>query len=367
MTKKRKITEREKKDFQMKAALLIVFAFVFASTTFYGYQILFADNVLLDKPAKVLYIPKGADFKTVVDSLEKGEYLHDRLSFMFLSKLLKYRENVKPGRYEIQTNTNNFELIKMLRNGRQTPLKLTFNNLRTKEDFVKRVARKMSFPASSLMDTLNNADFLTTNYGFNDTTIMTMFIPNTYEVYWTYTVSDLLDFFQNEYNKYWNADRIKKANEIGLTPVQVSIMASIVEAETQKNDEKAKIAGVYMNRYKAGQRLQADPTLVFATGDFSAKRINEYHRYYKSPYNTYRKSGLPPGPINLPSIPSIEAVLNYEQHDYYFFCARPDLTGYHLFSRNFEEHLTVARDYWKSLDKENIHQDKRLTTTKKTK
>jgi len=364
LAKQRKITEKDKKDFQLKAGFLIVFAFIFASTTFYGYQILFADNILLDKPNKTLLIPKGADFKQVVDSLEKGEFLHDRLSFMFLSKLLNYRENVKPGKYDLLTNTSNFSLFKMMKNGRQSPLNLTFNNVRTKEDLARKIAKKLPFNYQNLIDTLNNADFLSTKYGFNDTTIMAMFIPNTYQVYWTYTITDFLDYFQAEYQKFWTAERIKKANEIGLTPVQVTVMASIVEAETHKNDEKPRIAGVYMNRYNGGQRLQADPTLVYATGDFDARRINEFHRYFKSPYNTYRRTGLPPGPINLPSIASIEAVLDYERHDFYFFCARPDLTGYHLFSKNFDEHLAVARDYWKSLDKGNIHQNKRIKNSK---
>lgn len=361
MASKKEPTAKEKKRFQFQAGLIIVMGFAVATLSFYGYQILLADNVLVDKPAKTLYIPKNADFKQVVDSLEKGQYLHDRLSFMFLSKLFKYRENVKPGRYEIKPNTSNLVLLKMLINGRQTPLKLTLVNIRTKDDLIRRIERKVNISEAQIRDTLNKTDFLMVNYGFNDTTIMTMFIPNTYEIYWTWSVEQILDYFHKEYNKFWNATRIARAKQIGLTPVQVTIMASIIEAETQRNEERPKIAGVYMNRYNAGQRLQADPTLVFATKDFNAKRINEYHRYFKSPYNTYRNKGLPPGPINLPSISSIDAVLNYEQHEFFFFCADPALSGYHLFSKNYDEHLGIARNYWKSLDKENIHQEKRFS------
>lgn len=359
MGKQNKITAKQKKEFQFQGAVFILLALLFASTTFYGYQILFADNILVDKPNKTLYIPKGANFKQVVDSLEKGDFLHDRLSFMFLSKLLGYRENIKPGKYDFETNTSNFTLLKRLKNGRQSPLKFTLNNIRTKEDLIKKLVKKLPFDTKSLRDTLNNQDYLMVKYGFNDTTIMSMFLPNTYELYWTSTIDDFLVYFQGQYQKFWNADRIRKAKDIGLTPLQVSVMASIVEAETNKSEEKPRIAGVYMNRYNTGQRLQADPTLVFATGDFDARRINEYHRYYKSPYNTYRRTGLPPGPINLPSISSIEAVLNYERNEYFFFCASPDLTGYHLFSKTFEEHQNVAKNYWKSLDKNNIHQEKR--------
>jgi UPF0755 protein len=359
MSSKKNITEKGKKSFQIQAALIIVSGVVFCFVSLYAYQILFTDNILVDKPSKILYIPKNADFKQVLDSLEKGEYVHDKLSFMFLTKLLDYRDNVKPGRYEIKPNTSNLTFIRMLKNGRQTPLKLTLANIRTKDDLIRKLEQKLNLTRAQLADTLNNKDFLYLNYGFNDTTIMTMFIPNTYEVYWTWSVRDLLNYFQKEYNKFWNAERLSKAQEIGLTPTQINIMASIVDAETHKIEEKPRIAGVYMNRYKSGQRLQADPTLVFATGDFGARRINEYHRYYKSPYNTYRNSGLPPGPINLPSINAIDAVLNYEKHDFFYFCAEPNLSGYHLFSKTFEDHLKIARQYWKTLDKEKINQTKR--------
>lgn len=330
-----------------------------AMISLYGYQLFFADNVLVDKPNRILYIPKDADFKQVADSLENG-FLHDRLSFMFISKLLDYRDNVKPGRYEIKTNTNNFSLIRTLKNGRQTPLRITFNNLRTKQDFVQKVGAKMNFNTQHLADTLNNSDYLLAQFGFNDTTIVAMFIPNTYEVYWTFTVNDFLQFFHKEYKKFWNNNRLEAAQKLNLTTVDVTILASIVEAETKKDEEKPRIAGVYLNRLRAGQRLQADPTVIFATGDFFAKRVNEYHTFFPSPYNTYRKKGLPPGPINFPSIASIDAVLNAEQHDYFFFCASPDLSGYHLFSKTFEEHKNVARNYWKKLNEENIHQEKRL-------
>lgn len=358
MARQKQPTAKEKKQFQTKAGLLITVAIFFSITSFYGYQILFADNILVDKQTKTLYIPRGATFDDVVKRLEKDTFLHDRLSFMFLSKLLKYRENVRPGRYEVGRNTGNFKFIRTLLNGRQTPLKLTFNNVRTKADLVRRFTRKLAIDSVSLTDTLNNAVYLS-KYGFNDTTIMAMFIPNTYEIYWTATAADLLTMFQKEYQKFWNEERLTKAKEIGLSPVQVAVMASIIEAETQKNDEKPRIAGVYMNRYKAGQRLQADPTLIFATGDFNARRVNEFHRYFDSPYNTYRKKGLPPGPINLPGIPSIDAVLNYERHEYFFFCADPANSGTHLFSRTFDEHINIARDYWKTLDKQGIHQEKR--------
>ncbi|MDX2188602.1 MAG: endolytic transglycosylase MltG [Bacteroidota bacterium] len=350
--------EKQTKETQKKAGVLLVIGLFIIVGTFYSYQIMFTDNVLVDKNEKPLYIPTGSKFQQVADSLESGKFLHDRLSFMFLSKLLGYRDNIKPGRYLLKPNMNNFQLIRKLKNGIQDPLKVTIINIKTKSALARRLSLKLEIDSAEVYNDLNNLELLS-KYNVNDTTVMAMILPNTYEVYWTWKTPQLLDMFKKEYDRFWDTHRIAKAQEIGLTPNQVIVMASIVEAETHKVDEKARIAGVYMNRLKADQRLQADPTLIFATQDWNARRINEYHRYFKSPYNTYRRKGLPPGPINIPSLSSIDAVLDYEKHDYLFFCAEPNLSGYHLFSKNFDEHLNVARDYWKTLDDSQIHQDKR--------
>lgn len=350
---KRKITEKETKAFQRKIGFILVFGVFFAFISFYAYQMLFADNLLLDKEDKVLFIRKGATFEEVKDTLENS-FLHDKLSFMFLSKLTGYREKIIPGRYEIKSNSNNFQLLKKILKGRQDPLKLILHSIRTKEDLALRISHKLSTSTDSVLMALNDKS-LAMNYGFNDTNFVAMFLPDTYEIYWTWSPSEVFDVFQQSYQNFWDRTRLEKARHIGLSPTDVSIMASIVEAETFKNEEKPKIAGVYMNRYLTNQRLQADPTLIFATKDFTAKRVTEYHRYFKSPYNTYMKKGLPPGPINLPSKASIDAVLNYEKHDCFFFCANPELNGFHLFSKNFDEHLQIGRKYWKSLDKAGIH------------
>jgi UPF0755 protein len=346
--------QKAKKAAQKKGAVILGLGLVFVFVSFYAYQMLFTDNLLVDKEDKALLIPTGAKFKQVVDSLEQGDYLHDRLSFMFLSRLLSYRDNIKSGRYMITRNMNNFNLFKKLKGGHQDPLKLTIINFRTKEEIIRKFSKRLEIDSARFAKDLNDNNLLK-EYGFNDTTIISLFIPNSYDVYWTADTKEILNVFYREYNKFWNDERMENAKAIGMTPIQIITMASIIEAETQKNDEKPKIAGVYMNRYNAGQRLQADPTLIFATKDFTAKRVNEFHRYFKSPFNTYRRKGLPPGPINTPSVASIDAVLSYERHEFFFFCANPDLSGYHLFSRNFDEHLGVAQNYWKSLDKENIH------------
>ncbi|MDX2197067.1 MAG: endolytic transglycosylase MltG [Cytophagales bacterium] len=350
----REPTSDEKKRLQIKAGIIIFIGVFFAVFSFYIYQIFFSDNLQINKPDKPLYIRTGATFEEVADSLMQGGYVHDRLSFMFLSKLTGYREHVQPGRYLITTNMNNYALFKKLNNGRQDPLKLTIVNVRTMTDLALKISNKLEISYQSVLDTLIRPD-VAQRYGFNDTTFIAMFLPDTYEIYWTWQMPQILSMFQKQYLNFWNQERREKAQAIKLTPKEVIIMASIVQAETNIDDEKPRIAGVYMNRYNGKKRLQADPTLIFATQDFSAKRVTEYHRYFKSPFNTYRKIGLPPGPINIPSISSIEAVLNYEKHEYYFFCAAPDLSGKHLFSKTFDDHLQVAQTYWKSLDKANIH------------
>jgi len=346
---------KKNKSTEKRSAIVLTAFIVFICGVFYIYQLLFSDNILVDKPSKSLYIPRNATFQQVVDSLEKGQFLHDRLSFMFLSKLSGYREAIIPGKYDFETNSSNFNLLKRLIKGRQSPSKLTFNNTRLKQDLASKLSKKLALDSVSIITALNDR-VVCQKYGFTDTTILSMFIPNTYEVYWTISIEDFLDKMSNEYQKFWaENNRAKKASEIKLTQNQVSSLAAIVEAETQKDSERPKVAGVYMNRYLANQRLQADPTIIFAVGDFYIKRVLEGHRNTISPYNTYRNKGLPPGPINVPSISSIDAVLNYEKHNYYFFCAQPNLSGYHDFSTDFEGHKKVANKYWDALNKIGIH------------
>jgi UPF0755 protein len=195
-------------------------------------------------------------------------------------------------------------------------------------------------------------------YGFDTTTIVSMFLPNTYEFYWNTSSKELLDRMHKEYQKFWTEERKQKAKAIGFTPVQVSVLASIVEAEQGRwADERPRIAGVYINRMTSKEtdyKLQADPTLVFAHGDFAIRRVLTGHKQINSPYNTYKFRGLPPGPINLPSPVSIDAVLNYEKHNYLYFCAKEDFSGYHAFAQTYEEHLKNARLYQAALNSKNI-------------
>ncbi|MFN3404232.1 MAG: endolytic transglycosylase MltG [Cytophagaceae bacterium] len=331
---------------------IVIFGLLFVSFSFYAYQIFFTPNFKVEegKPY-VLYIPTGATFQTVADSLRNNERIMDFLSFAFISRLMDYQENVKPGRYEITSkNSSNVRVVRLLKSGKQSPLNLTFNNIRLKKDFAERISKKMEFSEKSLLQLLNNPEY-TKHFGFDTTTIMSMFIPNTYEVFWTLSPEDFCERMYKEYNNFWTEERKQKAQALGLTQIQVSIMASIVEAETNKTHEMPTISGVYLNRLRADMPLQADPTVKFAVGDFSIKRIYSGHLETDSPYNTYKYTGLPPGPINLPSITALDAVLNTERHKYIYFCASENLNGTHNFAENFEEHKKNAEKYRKALNK----------------
>ncbi|MBD0257459.1 MAG: endolytic transglycosylase MltG [Cytophagales bacterium] len=339
------------------AGILVFFSVLLATFSFYFYQIAQSPNLQVDKEDTYLLIPTGAGYSTVMDSLKYKKILHDELSFRFLSKLLKYQEAVKPGRYKIRKNMNNREAILMLRAGRQTPVRLTFNNIRLKEELPGRLSRNLEADSTKLRALLTDPAVVA-KYGFDTTTITCMFLPNTYELYWNTSSDELLDRMHKEYEKFWTDKRKEQAKAIGFTPVQVSILASIVEAEQGRwADERPRLAGVYINRMTSEEtdfKLQADPTLVFAHKDFSMRRVLNVHKQFDSPYNTYKYRGLPPGPINLPSPASIDAVLNYEKNDYLYFCAKADFSGYHAFAETYDEHLKNARLYQAALNAKKI-------------
>lgn len=340
----------KKSSFRLRVVILIC-GLLIVSFSFYIYQIFLTPNILIDKGDKEveLLIPHGATIETVRDSLKKKDMVHNHMSFFFLTRLLGYNEKVRPGRYVIKPKSANLQVIRKLKRGEQDPIKLTFNNIRLKNELSVALGDRLEFSKEEF-DSLMNDTSLVNLYGFDTTTIMAMFIPNTYEVYWNTSAKKLFDRMHEEYKKFWNEERMQKAKDLNLLPIQVSILASIVEAETQKNVEKARIAGVYLNRLKVGMPLQADPTVKFAVGDFAIKRILEGHTKIDSPYNTYMYTGLPPGPINLPSVVSIDAVLNAEKHNFIYFCASPINPGFHDFAVTYNEHVNNANKYRKYLD-----------------
>jgi len=341
-----------------KTRKILSYAFIgiaifLASFAFYVYQALQSPNLQVKRPARMLYIPKGTDFQGLIAILKRDSIVSNVVSFAFLAKTMNYQEHVKPGAYLIEENMSNLAAIRMLKAGKQTPIKITFNNLRTKEDLAERLAKQLPFSEQEWLEVLQNKEIMA-KYGFDAYNFTTMFVPNTYEVYWTTTREDFLERMYKEYQKFWNKERLAKAEKLGLSPIKVSILASIVQAETTKNEEKPRIAGVYLNRLAKNDYLQADPTVIFALKDFSIKRVLNSHLEVDSPYNTYKYTGLPPGAINFPEISSIDAVLDAESHDYYFFCAKEDFSGYHNFAKTLAEHNRNARLYQQALNTKGI-------------
>ena len=333
---------------------IIVLVFAGGSAAFLGYRSLYKSNVWLNgqKEPSVI-IPTGTNWEGVKQILYKNGAIIHRESFEWLAKFMKYPEHIKAGHYIIRDGMNNRTLITKLRAGQQDPVKLIFNNIRTKEDLAGKLGEQLETDSARLIALLNDTSVIG-KWGFTPFTILTMFIPNTYEVYWNIAPEKLLDRMHKEYDRFWNESRQQKLVEIGLNRLQTMTLASIVEKESNMNDEKPDIAGVYMNRLKQGWLLQADPTLVFALGDFTIKRVLNVYKKIDSPYNTYLYYGLPPGPICLPSISSIDAVLNYNRHNYMYFCAREDFSGYHNFASTMQQHELNAARYQQALDRQGI-------------
>lgn len=325
------------------------------SMTFYFYQVFFSPNTLVDRDQPyMLKIPTNSVFKNVVDRLYEDKVINDALSFGFVAKTLGYQEAVKPGLYKIEPKMNNLQLVRMLRSGAQVPVRVTFNNIRTKEELAEKITANLEVTSEQFLQLIQDSVYIR-KFDFEEETVMSMFIPNTYEFWWNTSPEALFDRMYKEYQAFWTDERKQKAQQLGLTQKEVSTLASIVQAESQKSDERAKIAGVYLNRMKIGMALQADPTLVFATGDFTLKRILNVHKEIESPYNTYKYTGLPPGPINLPDINSLNAVLNAEKHQYMYFCAKEDFSGYHAFAVTYNEHINNARRYQAALNAAKIY------------
>jgi UPF0755 protein len=330
--------------------LVLILALVLVSFSYYAWQIFRTPNLNTESDEDFyLLIPTGAGYQRVLDSLNAHKLINDQTSFRFLAKLMKYPELVKAGRYRIWPDMGNYDAIKLLRSGNQTPVRLTFNNIRLKSDLVHKVGTKFEFDSLTFARKLDDPETCRF-YGFTPQTILAMFIPNTYEVFWTTPADKLLGRMKTEYDAFWTPVRRQQANRLNLTPVEVSVLASIVEAETKSQAEKPRVAGVYLNRLRANMPLQADPTVIYAIGDFGIRRLLRRQMLYDSPYNTYVHTGLPPGPINLPDSRSIDAVLNAESHRYLYFCASPDLNGTHLFATTLADHLVNARLYQQALD-----------------
>lgn len=327
----------------------IIILFLISLTIYFGYSVLFKTNTTGE--ATYLLVPHGSDYNSLVDSLSSMRVIKNMRSFKKAARFENLEKSVKPGRYRIKPGMDNREIVRAIKYGWQTPLNITISgNIRTKEKLAAVLSRKTESDSTAMIAMLND-NKLADSLGFKQETFIAMFLPNTYEFYWTVTPHELALRFRKEYDIFWNNSRISKAKEVGLTPVQVITLASILCEESNVKSEYACIAGVYMNRLKKGIPLQADPTVKFALNDPTIKRILFKHLKTDSPYNTYKHKGLPPGPITIPTVPAIDGVLNFENHNYFYFCANPNLDGSHVFAASLTEHSRNARAYQKVLSK----------------
>lgn len=323
--------------------LCIIAFFVLRNMVFKPFQI---------EETKYLYIENDDTIEEVVAKL-KDNGLPSEKVFRMLAQRMNYDNKIKTGRYEMQPNTTMPYLIRILRTGQQTPLNITFNNIRTKENLAGRISHQLMIDSTSLLNILDDNEKIE-QLGFDSTTIVAMFIPNTYEVYWDISVDNFLQRMKKEYDIFWNESRETQAKALNMTPIEVSILASIVEEEASYADEYSVVAGLYLNRLRKGMRLEADPTVKFAIGDFALRRILYRHLEIESPFNTYKIEGLPPGPIRIPSIKAIDATLQPQTHNYLFMCAKEDLSGRHNFATTHAEHARNAVRYQRALNKRGI-------------
>ncbi|MDR2910207.1 MAG: endolytic transglycosylase MltG [Bacteroidales bacterium] len=335
--------------------VIIFFSIAFIAVGIRAYQLyqyIFKENV---KKEYVLLVPQKTTYNQVIDSLAANDVLVNYKAFKWVVKKKKYFELVRPGHYIFRMGMNTNQIVNMLRAGLQDPVDVTFSNIRSKEELAGQVSKYIEADSLSILNLFYDENIIN-EYGFTPEAFRAMFIPNTYEFYWTTTAKEFADRMKTEYERFWNEERRKKADEIGLTPVEVITLASIVQAETAKNEEMKRIAGLYINRLKRGQLLQADPTVRYAVGDFTLRRILNSHLETESPYNTYKYTGLPPGPINFPETNAIEAVLDFEKHNFIYMCAKEDFSGFHNFAVTLDEHNINAARYRAALNANNIFQ-----------
>ena len=298
-----------------------------------------------------LYIRTGMNYETMMASLRQDHVVSHPAIFNWMAGRTGYPEKIKAGKYEIKSGMSLINLLKMLRNGRQSPVNLVITKLRIKEDLAGMVGRKLECDSAAFMAYLNNNDTLRT-YSLDSNTVMTAILPNTYTYFWNTTPSRIFKKMEITSRSFWTPKRLQQAEAHHLTPVSAYILASLVEEETTRKEDKPKIASVYLNRLATGMKLAADPTVKFALRNFELKRIYSKYLTVESPYNTYRNAGLPPGPICTPSMETLEAVLDAPDTKYLYFVAKPDFSGYSNFAETFTQHLQYARLYQKALDEQ---------------
>lgn len=332
-------------------ALVALVIIALAGTLVFYYLRYFGPSVTDNE--EYLYIHTGDKFDDVYKTIREKRMVKDSSYFLWAAQNMKYIGRVKPGRYRLKPGMSNRALINMLASGTQEPVNFSFHNIRLKEQFAAFAGKKLEPDSASIIRLLDSTTFLQ-QYGFTPENVYVAFMPDTYQVYWNTTPENLFTKMYKHYDAFWTKERLSKAAALGLTRVQVSILASIVDAEALHDDEMPTIAGLYLNRLKKGIKLEADPTVIFAMKDFTIQRVLSRYLSVPSPYNTYANTGLPPGPIMMPSVNAVNAVLDYKPSEYVFMCAKEDFSGYHNFATNRADHEKNARKFQQALNERHI-------------
>jgi UPF0755 protein len=341
----------------LKRVLLLITLGIFLFVGYSAYVAFLKPNIYLDgKKYKFIYIPTKSTYEEMIGMLEEENILQDKKTFEWLAKAYDLQNTFKPGKYRVIAGMTNRQLINSIRNGKQEKVKITFNSSdHTNDDIIKKIADKLEITEEELETFFVSQTPLRDKYNFTNENLRCLFLPETYELNWNTSLPDFMQLVEKNYIDFWNNSRQQKAKRANLTQTEVIVLASIVQSESAIDEEQQQIAGVYINRMRKNMPLQADPTLIYAVGDFSIQRVRSRDKDIDSPYNTYTNKGLPPGPICLPYQQAIDAVLNYNRHNFLYFCAKPNLNGYSNYSVTYEDHRKYADAYQKEMDRRGIN------------
>ncbi|MCS6991492.1 MAG: endolytic transglycosylase MltG [Chitinophagales bacterium] len=353
MVRRRKQRGAFQRGKRVALVLLVLALFSAGAMAYRFYQIVYAPSVHVDEE-DFLYIPTGTNYTELLALLQQQNVVRKIEHFDWTARQMNLPNHVQPGRYRIRNGMTNRELVAMLRSGRQEPVRLVLNKFRSAQELVRYVSNRLEADQTTLLLLFQDSVFLR-SYGLKPATSLAIIIPNTYEFFWNTSARDFFDRMYREYERFWTPQRRQQAQQLGLTPVEVVVLASIVEEETNHQPEKPIIASVYLNRLQRGMKLQADPTVKFAVGDFGLRRVLLHHLQTPSPYNTYLVSGLPPGPICTPQPATIDAVLQATPTNYLYFCANPEQPGTHVFAHTLAQHKRNARRYQQWLSQQGIY------------
>lgn len=336
-------------------SLFLASGLILLILVFYFYLRIYGSGLITQSGGKeFLYVRTHSNFNDLEKNLFRSGFLADTDNFKWVAHLLKFGKLIKPGKYEIENGMSYKKLFRKIQLGDQVPVVLILHNLRLKENLAGFVGKRLEVDSASILEYFNKPGFAD-SLGFTMENLYCLFLPNSYQFKWNTTANQFMIRMVEEYRRYWNVSRKKLAEEHGLSPNQVIILASIVSQESNKPFDMSLIAGVYLNRLKSGIKLEADPTVVFSNGDFSIRRVTQKYLAKDSPYNTYKYKGLPPGPITMPTEQALEAVLNSPATSYLYFCAKSDFSGNHAFAVTREEHQINARKFHDALNARNIH------------